>query len=153
MKTENILIFNREVKKSQKNFIPRMDLEDIPIDRILPKKFHRNNLRIPDIPEPVIVRHYINLSTKNYGVDTGIYPLGSCTMKYNPKINEIVARLPGFSNIHPLQLKNQGALELIFGIAKYLGLITGMEGFTMQPAAGAHGELTGLFIRKPELNF
>lgn len=148
MKTENTLIFNKEVKNPQRNFIPRMDVEDIPIDTILPKKFHRNDLKIPEIPESVIVRHYINLSTKNYGVDTGIYPLGSCTMKYNPKINEIIARLPGFSNIHPLQLKNQGALELIFEIAKYLGLITGMEGFTMQPAAGAHGELTGLFIIK-----
>ena len=148
MKPENILIFNKEVKKPQRNFIPRMDVEDIPIDKILPKKFHRGDLKIPEIPEPVIVRHYINLSTKNYGIDTGIYPLGSCTMKYNPKVNEIIARFPGFSNIHPLQLKNQGALELIFEIAKYLGLITGMEGFTMQPAAGAHGELTGLFIIK-----
>jgi len=81
-------------------------------------------------------------------VDNGIYPLGSCTMKYNPKINEIIARLSGFSQIHPLQEENQGAMEAIYETAKMLGEITGMEGFTLQPAAGAHGELTGLLIMK-----
>jgi glycine dehydrogenase subunit 2 len=148
MSSEPLLIFSKQVGKSQNNFIPKMDLEEIPIEEILPKEYLRNDLNIPEVPEIEIVRHYIGLSRKNYGVDTGIYPLGSCTMKYNPKINELIARLPGFSNIHPLQIKNEGALTLIFEMAKLLGKITGMEGFTMQPAAGAHGELTGLFIMK-----
>ncbi|MFW9949172.1 MAG: aminomethyl-transferring glycine dehydrogenase subunit GcvPB [Candidatus Thorarchaeota archaeon] len=148
MNSETALIFSKQVEKSQKNVIPKMDLEEIPINRILPQKFQRTSLNIPEVPETVIVRHYIGLSRKNYGVDNGIYPLGSCTMKYNPKVNEIVARLSGFSNIHPLQSKNVGALELIFDITKKLSEITGMDGFTMQPAAGAHGELTGLLIMK-----
>ncbi|NHJ23454.1 MAG: glycine dehydrogenase subunit 2 [Candidatus Lokiarchaeota archaeon] len=148
MGSEPVLIFSKQVKKSQKNFIPKMDLEEVSLENILPKEYQRTDLNIPEIPEIEIVRHYIGLSKKNYGVDTGIYPLGSCTMKYNPKINEVIARLPGFANIHPLQTKNEGALTLIFEMAKLLGKITGMDGFTMQPAAGAHGELTGLFIMK-----
>jgi glycine dehydrogenase subunit 2 len=125
-----------------------MDIQGADIDELIPKSFQREEIPIPDLPEIEIVRHFLNLSQKNYGIDTGIYPLGSCTMKYNPKINEHVARLPGFSNIHPLQDENQGALEIMIAFSKILGEITGMDAFTFQPAAGAHGELTGMLIVK-----
>lgn len=142
------LIFSKETSKTNLNFIPKMDIEGRDVNEILPEKFLRTELTIPNIPEVDIVRHFIQLSNKNYGVDTGMYPLGSCTMKYNPKINEIIVRLPNFSNIHPLQDENQGALEIFIDISKLLEEITGMDGFTLQPAAGAHGELTGLLLIK-----
>ena len=93
-------------------------------------------------------RHYTALSTRNHGVDSGFYPLGSCTMKYNPKVNEETARLPGFACIHPDQPVEsvQGALELLYRTEAYLAEITGMERVTFQPAAGAHGELTGMML-------
>jgi len=142
------LIFKKGTTFSQRNFIPKMDVESVELNKIIPEYLQREELPLPDLPEIEIVRHYIKLSNRNYGIDNGIYPLGSCTMKYNPKINEIAAKLPGFTKIHPLQENSQGALELIFLISKMLGEITGMEGFTLQPAAGAHGELTGLLIMK-----
>ncbi|MFW9772516.1 MAG: aminomethyl-transferring glycine dehydrogenase subunit GcvPB [Candidatus Thorarchaeota archaeon] len=148
MKSDSKLIFDKNIEYSHKNFIPELDIEPIDINKIIPLNYQRTELNIPNIPEIEIVRHYINLSLKNYGVDNGIYPLGSCTMKYNPKVNEIAARLPGFSQIHPLQEENQGSLELLNDISNMLGEITGMKGFTLQPAAGAHGELTGLLIIK-----
>ncbi len=125
-----------------------MDIKTVNLEEIIPKTLQRKDISIPNVSEVEIVRHFIKLSHKNYGVDTGIYPLGSCTMKYNPKINEIIARLPGFSQIHPLQEESQGALELMHRLSESLGEITGMEGFTLQPAAGAHGELVGLLIIK-----
>ena len=118
------------------------------MDEIINSKFLRKQLTLPDIPEVEIVRHYTNLSHKNYGVDTGIYPLGSCTMKYNPKINELIARFENFSKIHPLQEENKGCIEVINDLSIQLQEITGMDAFTLQPAAGAHGELTGLLIMK-----
>jgi glycine dehydrogenase subunit 2 len=148
MASNELLIFEKGNGKAHKNFIPKMDIEGIDIDEIVPPIYQRTQLNIPDTPEIEIVRHYINLSQKNYSVDNGIYPLGSCTMKYNPKINEIIARLSGFSQIHPLQEENQGAMEVIYETTKMMGEITGMEGFSLQPAAGAHGELTGLLIMK-----
>jgi len=148
MASNELLIFEKGNGKAHKNFIPKMDIEGIDIDEIVPPIYQRAQLNIPDTPEIEIVRHYINLSQKNYSVDNGIYPLGSCTMKYNPKINEIIAHLSGFSQIHPLQEENQGAMEVIYETTKMLGEITGMEGFSLQPAAGAHGELTGLLIMK-----
>jgi glycine dehydrogenase subunit 2 len=142
------LIFTKEVNKSNTNFIPKLDIENIDLKEIIPEKLLRKDLVIPNVPEVEIVRHFVQLSNNNYGVDTGMYPLGSCTMKYNPKINEVVARLPHFSNIHPLQDENQGALEIIVELSTLLCEITGMDGFTLQPAAGAHGELTGLLLMK-----
>ncbi|MDE5773221.1 MAG: aminomethyl-transferring glycine dehydrogenase subunit GcvPB [Muribaculaceae bacterium] len=105
---------------------------------------------LPEVSELDVVRHYTNLSTKNFGVDTGFYPLGSCTMKYNPKINEEVAALPQFTQIHPLQdVKSaQGALELYYNLQKALANIAGLYEFTLNPYAGAHGELTGLMIMR-----
>ncbi|MFX1339118.1 MAG: aminomethyl-transferring glycine dehydrogenase subunit GcvPB [Promethearchaeota archaeon] len=142
------LIFEKSYNYPYNNFIPKMDVERVNIDELLPKSLQREELPIPNIPEIEIVRHYLNLSQKTYGIDTGIYPLGSCTMKYNPKINEVIARLANFSKLHPLQEENQGALELMNELSKLLCEITGMDGFTFQPAAGAHGELTGLLIIK-----
>ncbi|MFW9936431.1 MAG: aminomethyl-transferring glycine dehydrogenase subunit GcvPB [Candidatus Thorarchaeota archaeon] len=142
------LIFQKGSELPQNNFIPKMDLEEIEISKIIPDKLLRKELNLPDVPEVEIIRHYIELSNRNYGVDSGIYPLGSCTMKYNPKVNEIVARMPNFSKIHPLQDECQGCFELLYNFSKILGEITGMDGFTLQPAAGAHGELTGLLIMK-----
>jgi glycine dehydrogenase subunit 2 len=142
------LIFEKGNEGGQLNFTPKMDIERTDLNKILPKNLQRDNLPIPNIAEVEIVRHFIELSHRNYGVDTGIYPLGSCTMKYNPKINEMIARLPGFALSHPLQEENEGSLEILYQISKLLGEITGMDGFTMQPAAGAHGELVGLLIIK-----
>ena len=105
---------------------------------------------LPEVSEVDVVRHYTNLSQMNFGVDTGFYPLGSCTMKYNPKINEETAALPCFASLHPLQPSEtvQGALEVYWNMEKTLSEITGMSAFTLNPCAGAHGELTGLMIMR-----
>lgn len=103
---------------------------------------------LPEVSELDVVRHYTNLSNMNFGVDTGFYPLGSCTMKYNPKINEEMAAMPGFKTLHPLQpdCTVQGALELYYNLNRSLSAITGMAEFTLNPFAGAQGELTGLMV-------
>ena len=142
------MIFEKGIEEGQQNFIPKMDIEGKNLLDFIPKYLLRENLPIPNVPEVEIVRHFVNLSQRNYGVDVGMYPLGSCTMKYNPKINEIVERLKGFSLSHPLQEENQGSLEILFSISELLGKITGMDAFSLQPAAGAHGELAGLLIIK-----
>ena len=100
--------------------------------------------RLPECDEMTVVRHYTNMSGNNFGVDNGFYPLGSCTMKYNPPINEEMASLPAFGNLHPLQPQStiQGALEVEYMLQKALCAITGMNDFTLNPCAGAHGELT-----------
>ncbi len=103
---------------------------------------------LPEVSELDAVRHYTNLSTKNFGVDTGFYPLGSCTMKYNPKINEELASMPSFAGLHPLQSAEtvQGTLELYYNLQNMLAEIAGLSEFTLNPYAGAHGELTGLMV-------
>ena len=119
--------------------------------KALPENLRRSSeLRLPEVGEVDVVRHYTNLSQMNFGVDTGFYPLGSCTMKYNPKINEEVASMPGLAALHPLQPEStvQGALEVYYNMEKALAAITGMSGFTFNPCAGAHGELTGLMIMR-----
>lgn len=148
MKSNVPLIFEKGFDGEQQMFVPQMDVDLVDLNEIIPEILQRKDLPIPNIPEVELVRHFINLSHRNYGVDTGIYPLGSCTMKYNPKVNEIVARLPGFTSIHPLQEENEGCIELLYHLSKLLGELTGMGGFTLQPAAGAHGELVGLLIMK-----
>lgn len=108
------------------------------------------DLDIPDLSEIQVLRHYTNMSSRNFGVENGPYPLGSCTMKYNPKINENVAGLPGFQNTHPLQPVEtvQGNLALLYNLEQKLNAIFGMDYFTFQPSAGAHGELTGIMMIK-----
>jgi glycine dehydrogenase subunit 2 len=129
--------------------LPEIDVPETDIDRLLPEDYIRTKEpELPEVSELDIIRHYTALSKRNHGVDSGFYPLGSCTMKYNPKINEDVARLPGFAHIHPLQDESsvQGALELMYDLMEHLKEITGMDEVTLQPAAGAHGEWTGLML-------
>jgi glycine dehydrogenase subunit 2 len=106
--------------------------------------------RLPELPENEIVRHFTELTTRNFGIDTGFYPLGSCTMKYNPRVNERVAALPGFRDLHPLQDEtgSQGALELMHDLQEMLTEITGLDAVSLQPAAGSQGELTGLMLMR-----
>jgi len=116
----------------------------------LPENLLRKDLPLPELAEADVVRHYTALSRFNYGVDNGFYPLGSCTMKYNPKINEDTARLPGFAFTHPLQPVEtvQGSLVLMYQLQEWLKEISGFAAVTLQPAAGAHGELTGVLIMR-----
>ncbi len=106
----------------------------------------RGDIGLPSLKEPQVVRHFVRLSTKNFAIDTGFFPLGSCTMKHNPRLNEKVARLPGFAHIHPLQPEStvQGALKLMYELQNWLAELTGLPGICLSPAAGAHGELAGL---------
>jgi len=117
---------------------------------IIPEKYIRKDLNLPDCSEPTVARHYNNLGKMNFGVDNGFYPLGSCTMKYNPKINERISRMKGFTSIHPLADADcvQGCLKIIYDLTDYLCKITGFSGFTLEPAAGSHGELTGVMVMK-----
>src|SRR5690606_17818795 len=109
--------------------------------------------RLPELSEMEVTRYFTALARRNFGVDQGFYPLGSCTMKYNPKLLEELAGLPGFKDLHPLQDEEtvQGALALCYYAERVFAALTGMDEFTLQPAAGAHGELTGLFIMKAAL--
>ncbi len=125
-------------------------VRDEHIDLELPQDLIRDELPLPNVNEIDIVRHYTNLSRKNYGIDLGLYPLGSCTMKYNPRVNEDIARLKGFSSLHPLVplSHSQGSLQLIWELQESLKEITGMDNITLQPAAGSQCELLGIMIAK-----
>jgi glycine dehydrogenase subunit 2 len=126
--------------------IDNEDLKDIFLD--LPEDLIRKELNLPEVSEPEVVRHFTRLSTWNYGIDLGFYPLGSCTMKYNPRINEEIAQNPYFLNLHP-SLKEkyvQPLLKFIYQLQNLLKVLTDMPAITLQPAAGAHGELTGIFL-------
>jgi len=121
------------------------------VSKYLPEKLiRRSGLRIPDLPEFEVIRHFTRLSQENYGVDLGIYPLGSCTMKYNPRVSEEVASLEGFRDVSPHQSEEelQGVLEVIYHLSRLLTLLTGMDEFSLQPAAGAQGEFVGVLIMK-----
>lgn len=129
--------------------LPDLDVPEENIEQLIPSDYLRTeDAELPEVSELDIMRHYTALSKRNHGVDSGFYPLGSCTMKYNPKINENVARLTGFSYIHPLQDEAtvQGAMELMYDLSEHLKEITGMDAVTLQPSAGAHGEWTGLMM-------
>lgn len=126
--------------------VPAQDIKEyIPVDYIREEK-----PGLPEVSEVDVVRHYTLLSEKNYGVDSGIYPLGSCTMKYNPKINEDIAKMDKVNRLHPYQDPElvQGSLEILYGLKQYLVELSGMDNVTLQPASGAHGEFTGLSIIK-----
>ena len=129
--------------------IPKLDVPDISLSQYIDGKFLRkNNPDLPELSEPQVVRHFTNLSIKNHHIDKNFYPLGSCTMKYNPKINDAMAMLPNFSGIHPRQGAKtvQGALRLIYELEQMLIKITGMSRVTLQPSAGSQGEFVGLLI-------
>ena len=122
--------------------VPREDLHTL-----IPVSFLRlEPAALPEVSQPDLVRHFTELSQRTFGVDSGFYPLGSCTMKYNPKVNEDVAAIPGMAGLHPLEdpKDTQGALQIMFNLQTMLAEIAGMDAVTLQPVAGAHGELTGL---------
>jgi len=126
--------------------LPTADVPETPI----PAEFLRDDLPLPELSLTQVTRHYLRLSQKNYAVDKGFYPLGSCTMKYNPKVNEWAARLPGFAAIHPLQdpVTVQGAMGLMYDLQQMIAEIAGFDAVSLQPAAGAHGEFAGVLIMR-----
>lgn len=128
------------------DLLPECDVPAVTLNATLRKQ----EMHLPEVSETELSRHYTKLAKRTHGVNDGFYPLGSCTMKYNPKVNEEMAALPGFTNVHPLapQCATQGSMEVIYELQNNLGEITGMDAFTLQPAAGAHGEFTGLLLIK-----
>jgi len=142
-------IFERSRPGRRAFSLPACDVPERPLDELVPAEQRRTTpARLPEVSELELVRHFTELSTLNYGIDSGPYPLGSCTMKYNPKVNERVAALEGFSGLHPYEPEAlvQGALELMHTLEGWLAEIAGLSQTTLQPAAGAHGELTGLLL-------
>ncbi|MDF2499558.1 MAG: glycine dehydrogenase (decarboxylating) subunit 2 [Anaerosporomusa subterranea] len=147
MNRNQAIIFEMSVPGRQALNLPQCDVPALEIETLIPAEFLRKaDAQLPEVSQPDLIRHYTNLSKRNFGLDSGFYPLGSCTMKYNPKVNEDVVRYPGFAHIHPLQdsESSQGALKLLYTMEQYLAEIAGMDAVTLQPAAGAHGELAGL---------
>jgi len=144
------LIFEKSRPGRSATTLPGCDVPEAAIEGFIDKNLLRDNLDLPEVAEGDLIRHYIGLSRLNFGVDNGFYPLGSCTMKYNPKINEDIAKLPGFACLHPYAPAefSQGSLQLMYELKQYLCEIFGMADFTLQPAAGAHGELTGVMTIK-----
>ena len=140
------LIYDLSVPGRRGVDMPEADVPETPI----PADYRRASLPLPEVSELDVVRHYVRLSQLNHAIDTGFYPLGSCTMKYNPKVNERMARLPGFADIHPLQdvTTVQGAMQLMFELQEMLAEIAGFSAVSLQPAAGAQGELTGVLIMR-----
>jgi len=149
MITSEPLMFELSASGRTAFSLPSCDVPEVPVEMLIPVELLTQlEPQLPELSEVDVVRHFTRLSTLNYGLDTGFYPLGSCTMKYNPKVNERLARLPGFTALHPYQPESmtQGALQLMAELQEDLCELTGMDGFTLQPAAGAHGELTGMLI-------
>lgn len=145
------VVFEYSVKGRRAFDQPGQDVPEKALSELIPEKYIRKtSAQLPEISEVDAVRHYTGLSRRNHGVDSGFYPLGSCTMKYNPKINEDIAALSGFANVHPYQPEEtvQGCLKMACRMQELLAEITGMNAFSLQPAAGAHGEMTGLMIMK-----
>jgi glycine dehydrogenase subunit 2 len=130
--------------------LPACDVPSVPPADLLGTRNVRSSLPLPEVAELDVVRHFTHLSQRNYAIDSGFYPLGSCTMKYNPKVNEVAAALPGFAALHPLQPERtaQGALRLVYDLQTMLAEICGMRATTLQPAAGAHGELLAMMMVK-----
>ncbi len=146
LKLKEEVIFERSRKGRKAYSFPKENLENV--ENSLPKELLRENLELPELSEVDVVRHFTRLSTYNYSVDHGFYPLGSCTMKYNPKINEEIARIPEFANLHPEtpETFSQGTLQMMYETQKMLAEIGGFAKTTLNPSAGAHGEYTGLGI-------
>ncbi|MNO28102.1 putative glycine dehydrogenase (decarboxylating) subunit 2 [compost metagenome] len=147
--SDELLIFERSRPGRIGYSLPECDVPAVPKEELVPQGMLRSErLAFPEVYEVDVIRHYTALSRRNFGVDNGFYPLGSCTMKYNPKVNEDVARYPGLAKIHPYQPEEsvQGALELMYRLQLDLAGLTGMDEVTLQPAAGAHGEWTGLMM-------
>jgi len=145
------LIFEKSRRGRKAVALPEVDLEKEEIKKFIPPCYLRKRgLNLPQVSEPDLVRHFTRLSQKNMSIDTNFYPLGSCTMKYNPKINETLANLPGFTELHPYQPIStiQGILHILYETSRMLEEISGMDRISLQPAAGAHGELTSMLMIK-----
>ncbi|HST52504.1 MAG TPA: aminomethyl-transferring glycine dehydrogenase subunit GcvPB [Pyrinomonadaceae bacterium] len=144
------LVFERSQTGRRGFRLPALDVDETPLDELLPAELRREDdlEGVPELSEPDVVRHFTRISTWNYNIDLGLYPLGSCTMKYNSRLNERVARIAGFANLHPLTPEEdaQGALEVMHELQQHLAEITGLPGVSLQPAAGAHGEMTGVMM-------
>jgi glycine dehydrogenase subunit 2 len=144
------LIFERSQKGRIGYSLPKLDTEEFDLDEIIPKELRRDDdiEGFPEVSEVDVIRHFTRMSTWNYSIDLGMYPLGSCTMKYNSRLNEKVARIAGFTLLHPLvpEQEAQGALELMYRLQQDLAEITGLPGVSLQPAAGAQGEMTGILL-------
>src|ERR1041385_6607738 len=144
------LIFERSQPGRAGFSLPPLDVEETQLDEIIPRAFQRedNLAGMPEVTEVDVIRHFTRISSWNYSIDQGMYPLGSCTMKYNSRLNEKVARIANFANLHPLasEAESQGALQVIYELQQHLAEITGLPGISLQPAAGAHGEMTGIMI-------
>jgi glycine dehydrogenase subunit 2 len=148
---DELTIFERS-KPGRRAFVaPALDVPEHELDQLLPRRLRREHgPRLPEVSEPEIVRHYNRLSKRNFDLDTGFYPLGSCTMKHNPKLHERVAALPGHAKLHPLQHPDraQGALELMWRLQRALSEIAGLPHVSLQPSAGSHGELAGVLLTR-----
>ncbi|HXL80976.1 MAG TPA: aminomethyl-transferring glycine dehydrogenase subunit GcvPB, partial [Pyrinomonadaceae bacterium] len=144
------LIFERSQPGRVGYRLPPLDVAEVPIAELVPQQFLRDDdlEGVPEVSEVDVIRHFVRMSTWNYSIDQGMYPLGSCTMKYNSRLNEKVARISGFAGLHPLTEADdaQGALAVIYELQQHLAEITGLPGISLQPAAGAHGEMTGVMI-------
>ena len=144
------LIFDRSQTGRIGYRLPKLDVEETNLDEIVPAELRRTDdlEGVPEVSEVDVIRHFTRISTWNYSIDLGMYPLGSCTMKYNSRLNEKTARIAGFANLHPLapESEAQGALELMYQLQEDLAEITGLPGVSLQPAAGAHGEMTGVLL-------
>src|SRR6185295_6238558 len=148
------LIFERSQTGRIGYRLPALDVDEVELN--IPAEFRRDDdlEGMPEVSEVDVIRHFVRMSTWNYSIDIGMYPLGSCTMKYNSRLNERVARIAGFANLHPLtdEQDAQGALEVIYDLQQHLAEITGLPGVSLQPAAGAHGEMTGIMITRAFLD-
>jgi glycine dehydrogenase subunit 2 len=148
---DQLTIFERSRPGRRAFVAPALDVPERPLDELLPGELRRESgPRLPEVSEPEIVRHYNRLSKRNFDLDTGFYPLGSCTMKHNPKLHERVAALPGHAKLHPLQRpeRAQGALELMWRLQDALSEIAGLPHVSLQPSAGSHGELAGVLLTR-----
>src|SRR6188472_2694187 len=144
-------IFERSVAGRRAATLPATDVPEHSLDELIPQRLlRRRPPELPEVSEPEIVRHYNRLSRRNFDLDTGPYPLGSCTMKHNPRLNERVAALPGHARLHPAQSpkRAQGALDLMWRLERALAEICGLPHVSLQPSAGSHGELAGLLLTR-----
>jgi glycine dehydrogenase subunit 2 len=151
MSDDTVTVFERSREGRRAFVAPETDVPELPVEELLPAEAIRERpAELPEISEPELVRHYTTLSSKNFHLDQGFYPLGSCTMKHNPKLHERVAALPGHARLHPLQDPeySQGALKLMWNLQVALGEIAGLPHVSLQPSAGSHGELAGLLLTR-----
>ena len=145
------IIFDKSVKGRMGVKLPESEVPSLELSKtISPLLLRETPAELPEITEPEVVRHFVNLSTKNHHVDKDFYPLGSCTMKYNPKINDVIASMPGFAGLHPDQPEEsvQGALQLMYELEQMMKKVTGMSRVTLQPSAGSQGEFVGILMIK-----